>query len=409
VGRSNTIWIALSGIAGFGVLVVLVGCTTEIPSERPLRMPTVLPADPQTPPAKLSADDVLAQAIAAVGRNDLAAAAAVIGMLPAVERGAVVGELVVTIVSQDLAQAGRVAQAMPPGQLLSEATEVAAHAMLAHDPAVAVAWALGSISPTVDYATRQAVADGWAGRDPQGAMQHFLGLPGSVGRNELLVYAAAGWAKRAATAALAWARALPSGEDQLRVATSVSFAVARTEPERADELLAMLPEGREQRLLIGAIGQTWIARNPTAAWAWARKFPPGPARYSAINGIETGLGRWRYPRSIFDSRGISASDRLAMEAMGSAGALALGDAKAMAVGLDRDRVLRREFEDALRESPARAASWLTALPLPDRRDEMVDEVARRWLTTNPPAAKEWMEQNRLPPERQAQLRREVLP
>lgn len=72
-----------------------------------------------------------------------------------------------------------------------------------------------------------------------------------------------------------------------------------------------------------------------------------------------------------------------------------------------ERVLRRQFEQALRESPARAASWLSALPRPDQREEMVDEVARRWLAVDPAAAKDWMDQMPVLPVRQQQLIREA--
>ncbi|MCX6953286.1 MAG: hypothetical protein NTV51_14125, partial [Verrucomicrobia bacterium] len=58
-------------------------------------------------------------------------------------------------------------------------------------------------------------------------------------------------------------------------------------------------------------------------------------------------------------------------------------------------------------SPARAASWLAGLPLPDRTDAMVDDLARQWLRTDPEAARTWMEQTIASPERREQLRRDV--
>jgi hypothetical protein len=79
----------------------------------------------------------------------------------------------------------------------------------------------------------------------------------------------------------------------------------------------------------------------------------------------------------------------------------------MPPGLARDEALRREFAEALRESPARAAAWLATMPVPDRRQEMADELARRWLWVNPDAASAWMELHIPEPERRERLWREA--
>ena len=55
----------------------------------------------------------------------------------------------------------------------------------------------------------------------------------------------------------------------------------------------------------------------------------------------------------------------------------------------------------------RAANWLATLPLPDRREEMLEQLARQWLAIDPRAAENWMDQNILRRDRREQLRHEA--
>ena len=389
-----------------GALIGLSGCVADVGPERPLRMPTVLPAAAAEPKPAVSEREVLAFATDAARRGDLAAMVRVLETLPSEQREGVVRELVATCARQDLAKAGQVAQALPPGPLLRVATAVAAQAMLERDPAGAVEWALATTAPAVDYATRQAVAEGFVRRDSRAALEQFGRLPASEGRNQLISYAAAEWARRDATAALAWAREVPAGDEQTRVLTAMSFSLAQTEPEQAVAWANLLPEGRDRWLVLGAIAQTWVARSADQAWAWARALPAGAARESALAGIEVGLGGARLRRNV-DGLAVGGGVRRTGGSTGGGGSTPAVGASALPFGLDRDQALKREFEEALRESPSRAASWLAMQPVPDRRDELVDELARRWLAINPEAAQVWMDQNIRPPERREQLLREA--
>ena len=396
-----------SGVAaGWGAVLALSGCMADVGPERPRRMPTVLPAAAMEPKPAVTEREVLAIALAAALRGEFGAMVRTIETLPPEQREGVVRSLVAACVRQDLLAAGRVAQALPPGPLLSGATAVAAQAMLAHDPAVAVAWALASTSAAVDDATRRAVADGYVARDPRAALEQFGRLPAAQGRNQLITYAAADWVVRDATAALAWVPEVPAGDVRTRVLTAMIFSLAQTEPERAVAWANLLAEGRDRWLVLGAIAQTWVARNADQAWTWARALPGGAARESALAGIEAGLGGARLRRNL---EGLPAGGgmRPTSGSSGAGGLTPAVGASAMPFGLDRDQALKREFEDALRESPSRAARWLAMQPVPDRRDELVEELARRWLAINPEAAQAWMDQTIRPPERREQLLREA--
>lgn len=398
--------VARGVVGGWAALVALSGCMADVGPERPLRMPTVVPAAAVEPKPAVTERAVLAFATDEVQRGDLAAMVRVIETLPAEQREGVVRSLVAACARQDLAKAGQVAQAMPPGPLLTAATVVAAQGMLERDPAMAVEWALATTDSVVDYETRQAVANVSVQRDPRAALERFRRWPASDRRNQVISYAAAAWVRRDAMAALAWARELPTGDEGTRVLTSMSFALAQTDPAGAVAWANLLPEGRDRWLVLGAIAETWVARSADEAWAWARALPSGAARESALAGIEAGLGGAQLRRHA-DGLAVDGGGRRTNESLGRGGPPPVVGASAMPLGLDRDQALKREFEEALRESPSRAASWLAMQPMPDRRDELVEELARRWLAINPEAAQVWMEQTIRPPWRREQLLREA--
>ncbi len=386
-------------MASLSVAVILGGCVADVGPEKPIRMPIVGPIEPKAPVPAVTAAEARVQATAAAREENAAELRRLLALLPWSERRDVARGVVETIGADDVAKAGWVVRAMAPGPALRAAAEEVARLRVARDPAAAMVWALAEDTPAVEFAVRLAVADAWVARDATGALRGITAQPPSPGRNEMVGFAAAAWGRRDAPAALAWARSLAADEERTRVVTSMGFAWAQTEPERAVEILALLPAARDRWLIVGAIAQTWVARAPDAAWAWARQLPAGPAREAALAGIETGLGGARASRdasaSVVGGRGRGTT--------GGGG----GTVSPLPPGLEREDALRREFDDVLRDSPAQAADWLANHPAPDRRDEMVDEVARRWLALNPEAARAWMERTILQPDRREQLLREA--
>ena len=360
-----------------------------------------MPTMGATPPAAMtvaSPDEALAVATAAANHDDLPAVVRVFDSLPPDERSPLVRKLMTAIVGQDLARAERVAEALPTGSMQTAAIEILARAMVDRDADAALRWALANASPAMKATVRSVVAERLLEDTPKAAMERLRALPASPARDEMLGYAAAAWARRDATNALGWVRGLTAGGEKDRLATSMSFALAQSEPARAVESLDTLPEGRDRLVLIGAIGQTWVARDATAAWKWARRLPEGPSREAALAGIETGLGG-------AGSRVARGDASAGVRVRG--GGESPGDLNGLPPGVERDDALRRKFDEALRESPVNAASYLTSLTAPDRRDAMVDELVRRWLPLDPQAAKTWIDQNVTSPTRREQLFREA--
>ena len=351
--------ISLCVLAGLG------GCVGEFKVQPP-RIPTVGTVPP-APVAAVTTEQALNSATIAASRYDLPAVVRALEPLPLEERIIAVRKLMIAIAGQDLARAERVSEAWPVGSVQTAAIEVLARTRVDRDAEAALSWALALSTTAMDSRARPAVAERLVERDAKPALARLRALPASPARDEMLGYAAAAWARRDASAAIAWLRTLAPGAEKDRVTTSIGFALAQSDPPRAVELLAALPEGRDRRVLIGAIGQTWVARDADQAWRWAQQLPEGASREAALAGIETGLGG-------AGARVARSSSSTGLHPRGGGGSI--GEASAPTLGVERDDALRRKFNEALRESPVNAASYLTALPAPDRRDDMIDELVR---------------------------------
>ena len=359
-------------------------------------MPTV-GATTAAPEAAVPPGDALALASAASARGDRAAVGRALASLTPDERPAAVRALTTSLINQDFEKAERWVAALPVGPTQNAATEVLARSAVDRDPSGAVSWAHGGPSPSMQSTARQTVAARSVELAPKPAMARLLALPASPARLEMLGYAAAAWTRLDPAAALAWMRTTAPATVKDHLAVSMAFALAQTDPARAADLLGELPLGRDRLVLLGAIGQTWIARDANQAWQWARQLPAGSNRDAAFAGIETGLGG-------AGSR-VARSEPAVGRRNGGGGA-AEPVANALPLGPARDEAFRREFDEAMRESPARAADWLRQHPGPDRSDAMVNELMRRWLPDNPAAAKTWINENIYGPGRREELLRE---
>jgi hypothetical protein len=387
-------------------LLALAGCVSE-PAARPApRMPqvTLPPAGATVPPPAPVAADVLAQALEKVNAGDVAGASRALETLAAAERAAVLRDLLAVVARPDAMRAGRVAATIPRGALRGLALELAAPAMVARDPDATLRWASGLPDAEVRFEASRAVADRLVEREGRAALDRVQALPDSRNRDDFLVLAAARWSRRDAPAAIAWLRGLPDGELKTRATTSVGFEIAQTTPERAVEVADMLPAGRERWLLLTTIGQTWVARDSSAAMAWVQSLPAGDARTAAVAGLDAGLG-------VFSAR-----DRTVVGGLGAASAgVVAGSARvrpppipaeSLPPGPERERALRARFDELMLASPALAASYVTSLFPQDRSDGMMLRLAREWLPYDP-AARVWVEQNVPFPEQRESMLREA--
>lgn len=381
---------------------MLGGCATDLTSEVSPRMPTMLPAPAVAPTVAISRQKIQAAALAAVERDDVPAAVRELETVPFAQRSDIVREMISTVAARDPMRAGRVALALPVGMIRNDAVKIAARAMTEREPLAAVAWAIGVTEREAGFFAVSAVGGRLVEEpDQRPLLQRVQDLPAASGRDDLLSAAAAQWARRDATTALAWVDGLAGGDLKARLLTSVGFEIAQTMPERAVEIAQRLPESRDRRLLIGAIGQTWVVRDAPAATAWARRLPAGPAREAAFTGIASGLGVTAGPRSVVEPSPLPLSN---VPPVAHVPARPV-EPELLPPGPERERAIRQRFDTLLQTSPTMTGNWMTQLPAADRSQEMVDRLAREWLATNPAAAKQWIDMNVISPVQREELLR----
>ncbi len=361
----------------------LAGCASDPALQNPPPMPRVVPV--AAAPA-ISVEAVEARARELAVRGDFAGAVGALQAVAAEERGAAFLRVEQSVLRGDPERAAGLALAYPEGTTRSDAVALATRGLLARDRDGALAWALDLNDPAAHFVALEVLATELVAQDPRAAVDRIQALPLRPERTQLLRLAAARWARRDADAALAWARNL-SEPQRTEMIASVGFEVAQTNPERAAEIAASLPEGRERGILFTAVGQTWIARDSRAAEAWLRSLPAGPSKDAAWAGIASATGPAR-SRRVAGVPSVYRSSRLA--GGGGSGGVAPGDLPA---GEQRAAALWRQFEERLRSAPASAANWLATLPPPDVSDEMLRQLTREWMRTDPAAARAWLELN----------------
>ena len=436
-------------LGAVGALVggcAFVAAPGEHPPVRPPAMPTMLPA---TAPAVAAASEanVLAGALARAQQRDFSGALrAIEAVAEPAARLRLQLALGMVLAEQDAATAAAFAPVLPEGPARETVLERAARVWAQREPGAALHWALDLADPAAAALARRTVANELVRTNARPTIERLLALPARAARDEVLVFAAAAWARSDADAAVGWLRELPEGELRSRVAPGIGFELAQSNPRRAIALAETLPEGRDRWVLYTAIGQTWAAVDAKAALAWARGLPVGDARFAAFAGVDTGLGvpgarrmvngpnppgagvrlrgggsvalglltatdtpeflAWCATQPVGMSRDEAILEFVRQRAPAAAGGLGPWVA-ALPGGPTRDRAMEIFVDGLLATSPATAADWLRQLPRSERNDEWVERTARQWLATNPAAAELWLRDIPLSPERKASLLREV--
>jgi hypothetical protein len=428
-----------------GVALLLAGCGPAARQEAPRvpAMPTV-GAAPSAPAPDERERRALAEIIALARQQRAAAAREKIAAVadPAV-RDRIAVQAVRAVAEGEPMAAAELAAGLPPGPAQTAGLEFAVRAWAEREPVAALRWAAGLAEPIAAGVAQRAVAESGARQEPRALLDRIAALPESAARADLRAAAAAAWARRDAEAAIDWLRAQ---REEPRLVSAVAFAVAQAKPDRASELAAQLPEGRDRWLLLSMIGQTWVALDRGAALAWAGRLPAGAAHDAAFAGIETGLGvpavrrrsgapgqRGIASRGLGGGAGAAASvasvsspefeawlatqppgrdrDEALVEFVrqrGPADTGAIGQWLASLPGSPaRERAREIYVEGRLATAPAEAAAFLRSLPRSEVNDAMLEQVARRWLVTNPDAAETWLRDSRLPDFQKDRLLREA--
>jgi hypothetical protein len=408
-------------------------------------MPTVaLASAPTTLP--VAEVEITARALRSARDGDVGAVAHALRSLPDPSaRARISGVIVDKLVADNPRTAARLALGLAGELENPSGIDVAGRGLVRRDAEYALPWAAELPPTAAGRRMARVIVDEHVAVDPRAAIDRIRALPSEAVRNDLLLLAAAAWARRDPDAAMGWLRDLPDDEFRRKLTSTMGFEIAQMRPERAVEIAEMLPVGRDRWLLFSAIAQTWVATDAKAALAWAGRLPAGEPRDAALAGIDTGFGvpvTRRIAGAPGTRRGSSRTrggiaavvtlpdisspafaawlatqpagmsrDEAILEYVRQRGALepaAIGPLiESLSPGNTRDQASRIYVEGLLLRSPMEAARWVHSLPRSERSDDLIEQTARRWLLTDPDGAIEWIEQSNLAFDRKERLRREA--
>ena len=255
----------------------------------------------------------------------------------------------------------------------------------------------------------------WAQLDGTAAAEYAMSLEeGWLGRSALS-NALSGWAGRDAEAAITWARANHEGEDN-PLLVGVIAGLVDIDGERATEVLATLPYGRQRGRAVDMMLDAKMREGPDAAIAWADRFEEevlrkgatvrvarrlgnlAPAEYAdwalSVAGEDTQrevVGAFAQSWARSDPQGAAAwasgAPGEAVSSQARAGVLRswirVDDAAALAwvqeVGTvsEMDHVIRRYVGHHNRSNPETALAWAQQLSNADDRDRWVGQLEQR--------------------------------
>jgi hypothetical protein len=425
------------------------GCvngTREVSTQaRRPAMPTMAPP-PEKADNSLAEAEILARAVRAADNNDVEGTLRALRQVgdPA-RRSALAGELMARLHGTDPKLRAKLAVALGTEFNHMGAIDGAGRNLVQHDGEFAFHWAAGLQGSAASRRMSRAIVDELVGTDPNGTLDRIGKLPAGAVRDDLLVLAAGGWARRDPDAAISWLRERPDDPLKQRLTSGIGFDVAQVRPERAVAVAHMLPEGRDRRLLLAAIAETWVAIDLNAALAWAGELPADGARAAALSGIDNGLGvplsrrvaavapgiRGGSSRTRGSGAAIAGTEEITSAAFaawvsqqprdlpredaileyirqrGAVEPAAIGPLlETMPPGYKKDEAMQTYLDGLLISSPREAARWVNSLPRSERNDDLMAKTAQRLLLLNPEAGVEYLQQSTLPTYRKEEVLRE---
>lgn len=171
-------------------------------------------------------------------------------------------------------------------------------------------------------------------------------LPEGRMRNEALGRVADHFAERDPVETAEWAQGFADQPGTERIFWEVGANWAGRDPEGALEWVSDLPEGQSQQIGMRGSLNSWARRDPTAAGEYLQEMEPSPLRDAAIAGYSTHVV-W--------------------------------------------------------EDPTAAMSWAESIAAPERRQEVMVEVARSWQRKGGQGLSEWLGASDLPAEVQQSI------
>jgi len=255
---------------------------------------------------------------------------------------------------------------IPDGPLRIEAMQRIAQQQAHSDPEGLASW-LQSVPEAAR--TRVLVENGyWIGNfDPKLAIALLDSTPDATTEaTHLLSSVAQNYASEDPTAALAWARSIPSPEGRSAALSQTLRALAEQDPAAAAQQAAAL----DPKALDGVI-DVWSERDPDALLAWAASAPPDKQELAMLKASMAKSGNDPAAGAEIVSR-MATSSQTPNNSLFSA----------------TTEVAGAYFRDSVTDS----AAWAGSLPEGTARNAAIQTITEQWTRLDPVAASEWVQQ-----------------
>jgi hypothetical protein len=214
----------------------------------------------------------------------------------------------------------------------------------------------------------------WGQTDPRGALDWLVQNVPPPRYNPRIYSGNAGltglvqrWVASSPEDAIAWAQALPEGDNRSAALASVVEGLSSTDLSRAQSIFNQLPPDA-QETAAGVLAANLTIQDADQARAWVESLPEGPAQDSGLRVVAT---KWanQNPTAV-----ASWLDTLAP-------------------GNGRDSAVVGYSWAVFQSNPKSALSLVMTIADAKNRDEQTESLVGRWLNSDSNAARNWLQAN----------------
>lgn len=259
--------------------------------------------------------------------------------------------------------------------------------------------ALRSVLAELDSTKRRAALDHFARhsaqRDPRSAWTMLESVKGLADRQIYAATVAQVWAGKSPQEALQAASALPPGELKAECLAAAIGVWAESAPAEAMQFVTMQLEGSARQMAVSRAASAWARRNPAAAANWAQANAGSEVGLGAVSEVmefwgdtdpETGFS-WAsalpdgpFKEQAVQSVLVSWADQFPEEAAAQVSRAGLsGDTAAIVASV------------WAKSDPAAAVTWASGLPAGPEQESALREAISAWSASAPLSALEWAE------------------
>ncbi len=292
------------------------------------------------------------------------------------------GRLMTKWAESDPKAAADFASKLPAGRARSFLISRLAEEWASSDLDSAIAWATRLPDARNRETALWKITPQWAETDPEGVLTFVQSLPAGHTRSRILERMAFVLGLLDPAKAIEFANRLPHGSNQDSFIANIAYGMAFDSPRDAAIFVSNLPAGEAQKFAALDVARVWLSTDPQSAAAWVSAFPAGETREKVVRNL---VPQWA-----------------------SADPKAAGEWLATLPAEQCQETIRRYIREVV--SSHRPYSCLElAVPFvekiinPKERNSTIEDIAREWLTIDPPAARAWLAKTSLPDGRKQRL------